>query len=131
MLTSHFIQRDAPKAIRAQLREVMANGQAVRSELPDGWTADSGVAAVTVTGDGTPHHGRATSTENVRVAVYARHEPTVRNMATQIDAWLLNPANVRGFRISPGPGLVCARDAATKGWVAAVTVVAESTKHER
>ena len=121
-----FIQRNAPEVIRRALRGVMAKPIRVAAAIPQGWSVDDG-PVVTVSSDGSPRSGRATSTENVRVNVYGKFEPEVRRAASEINAWLLNPHSVGGFRISPGP-LLIVKDEDVKGWVAAVTVVAASTK---
>lgn len=120
----YFIQRNAPEVVRHALRGVTSIR--VAASLPQGWSVDDG-PVVTVSSDGTPHSQRATSTENVRVNVYGKYEPSVRRIASEISAWLLNPHSVGGFRMSPGPCLVV-KDDDTKGWVGAVTVVAASTK---
>ena len=122
----YFIQRNAPKVIRRALRGVMAKPIRVAAAIPQGWSVDDG-PVVTVSSDGFPRSDRATSTENVRVNVYGKFEPEVRRVASEINAWLLNPHSVGGFRISPGPFLIV-KDEDVKGWVAAVTVVAASTK---
>ena len=122
----YFIQRNAPKVIRRALRGVMAKPIRVAAAIPQGWSVDDG-PVVTVSSDGSPRSDRATSTENVRVNVYGKFEPEVRRVASEINAWLLNPHSVGGFRISPGPFLIV-KDEDVKGWVAAVTVVAASTK---
>lgn len=124
-----YVQRDAPGQIRTALRDspVVPAGIRVRSELADGWTIHDG-PQVTVTNAGTPGEGYATSTENVHVAVYAKYEPEARDLARIIDAYLLNPHATWGFSISPGPGLLCARDEDTGAWVCSVTVVAGSPK---
>ena len=121
-----FIQRNAPEVIRRALRGVMAKPIRVAAAIPQGWSVDDG-PVVTVSSDGSPRSGRATSTENVRVNVYGKFEPEVRRAASEINAWLLSPHSVGGFRISPGPFLIV-KDEDVKGWVAAVTVVAASTK---
>ena len=121
-----FIQRNAPEVIRRALRGVMAKPIRVAAAIPQGWSVDDG-PVVTVSSDGSPRSGRAPSTENVRVNVYGKFEPEVRCAASEINAWLLNPHSVGGFRISPGPFLIV-KDEDVKGWVAAVTVVAASTK---
>lgn len=120
----YFIQRNAPEVVRRALRAV--TGLRVAAALPQGWSTGDG-PVITVASDGSPHSTRATSTENVRVNVYGKYEPEVRQIAAQVGAWLCNPHSVGGFRISPGPFLVV-KDEDTKGWVAAVTVVAASTK---
>lgn len=122
----YFIQRNAPEVIRRALRGVMAKPIRVAAAIPQGWSVDDG-PVVTVSSDGFPRSGRATSTENVRVNVYGKFEPEVRRVASEINAWLLSPHSVGGFRISPGPFLIV-KDEDVKGWVAAVTVVAASTK---
>lgn len=119
-----FIQRNAPEVIRRALRTV--TDVRVAAAIPHGWSTGDG-PVITVASDGSPHATRATVTENVRVNVYGKYEPEVRQIAALVSAWLLNPHSVGGFRISPGPVLVV-KDEDTKGWVAAVTVVAASTK---
>lgn len=123
-MADFFVQRNAPEVVRRALRAV--TDVRVAAAIPHGWSVDDG-PVVTVASDGTPHSRRATSTENVRVNVYGKYEPHVRQIAEEISAWLLNPHSVGGFRISPGPFLVV-KDEDVKGWVAAVTVVAASTK---
>lgn len=122
----YFVQRNAPEVIRHVLRGVVAESIRVAAAIPQGWSVDDG-PVVTVSSDGSPRSSRATSSENVRVNVYGKFEPVVRRVAAEIDAWLLNPHSVGGFRISPGPFLIV-KDEDIKGWVAAVTVVAASTK---
>lgn len=123
-MADFFIQRNAPEVVRRALRAV--TDVRVAASIPQGWSTGDG-PVITVASDGSPHATRATSTENVRVNVYGKYEPIVRQIAEEISAWLLNPHSVGGFRISPGPFLVV-KDEDVKGWVAAVTVVAASTK---
>lgn len=124
-----YIQRDAPDEVRKHLRSasVIPEGVKVRDRLADGWTIHDGLQ-VTVGGAGTPRAGRATSLENVHVAVYSRYRPEARALAARIDAYLLNPSIALGFSISPGPGLSCVPDDDTGGWVCSVTVVAGAPK---
>lgn len=122
-----FVQRDAPLLIRRAIRNVMDPSIKVASQVAQGWQVTDG-PLVTVVGDGTPGHGRYTTTENVRIAVYHRFGPSARRLAEQIDAFLLNPHSTWGFSISPGPGLISAKDEDLGAWVCAVTVVAESPK---
>lgn len=123
-MADFFIQRNAPEVVRRALRAV--TDVRVAASIPQGWSTGDG-PVITVASDGSPHATRATSTENVRVNVYGKYEPEVRQIAALVSAWLLNPHSVGGFRLSPGPFLVV-KDEDTKGWVAAVTVVAASTK---
>ena len=123
-MADFFIQRNAPEVVRRALRAV--TDLRVAASIPQGWSTGDG-PVITVASDGSPHATRATSTENVRVNVYGKYEPEVRQIAALVSAWLLNPHSVGGFRLSPGPFLVV-KDEDTKGWVAAVTVVAASTK---
>lgn len=123
-MADFFIQRNAPEVVRHALRAV--TDVRVAAAIPHGWSTGDG-PVITVASDGSPHATRATSTENVRVNVYGKYEPEVRQIAALVSAWLLNPHSVGGFRLSPGPFLVV-KDEDTKGWVAAVTVVAASTK---
>lgn len=124
-----FVQRDAPQAVRDALRSspALPAGVRVRSELPDGWTVDDG-PAVTVTGDGTPHHALASSSENVRINTYARYQPEARELAVKLDAYIQDPRIPVGFFIDPGPGVLCVRDAQLGGWVCSTTVVARAPK---
>ena len=122
-----LVQQDAPLMIRQALRGQIAGP--VRAELPDGWSPRDG-PAVTVVGDGTPHTERAWTRENVRCCVYAADEPGARQLANLIDAYLLDPATVRGLSIFPGAGLVTARDVKLGCWVAAVTVRAATNRKE-
>jgi len=124
-----FEQRNAPLLIRQGLRALLPDYKFVLVTNP---TMDLHNATfVTVTGDGSPGSGVATSSENVRVTVYAAYEPTARDLAVLIDGLLLSPSIEWGFSISPGAGLVVAPDPDTGGWVASVTVVASSPKIER
>ena len=124
-----FQQRDAPTVIRQGLRSLFP---AYRFVARTNATMDvSAGVFVTVIGDGTPSASAATSSENVRITVYARYEPDAREIATIIDGVLLNPSINWGFSISPGAGLISAPDDDTGGHVASVTVVASSPKIER
>lgn len=126
-MTGFYGQRNAPEVIRHAVRGVVDESIRVVSQVPQDWQVHHGTL-VTVVGDGTPSQGRYTTTENVRIAVYHRFEPSARRIAQQIDAFLLNPRTTWGFFISPGPGLISARDDGLGAWVCAVTVVAESPK---
>lgn len=122
-----LVQQDAPQIIRDHLRPQITHP--VRTEVPDGWGARDG-PVVTVVGDGTPHTEQGWTRENVRIAVYAADSATARDLATTIDAYLLNPRHVRGLSIYPGTGLITARDQTLGCWIAAVTVRAATNRKE-
>ena len=121
-------QVDAPLIIRQKVRSAL-EGVPVRSQLPERWVPTQG-PAVTIVSDGTPANERAWTRENVRVAVYAATEPQARELATRIDAYLLDPRLVWGFSILPGPGLVTTWDSHLGGWIAAITVRAATTRKD-
>lgn len=124
-----FVQRNAPLLIRQGLRTLLPDYKFVLVTNP---TMDvHKTTFVTVSSDGTPGGGVATSSENVRVTVYAAYEPAARDLAVLIDSLLLSPSIEWGFSISPGAGLISAPDDDTGGHVASVTVVASSPKIER
>lgn len=122
-----LVQQDAPRIIRQSLRALIA--VPVRSELPSGWSPRDG-PAVTVVGDGTPHTELAWTRENVRVCVYAASEPDARQLANLVDAYLLDPATVRGLSIFPGAGLIATRDQSLGCWIAAITVRAAANRKD-
>lgn len=125
-----FQQVDAPTEIFKAVRSWLPPKVRAVRELPPGYSASDGGVVVLVDGDGTPGSGIATSRENVRVAVFGGTQPQVRELISQIEARLLAHEATTGFYISPGAGLIVARDKETKGWVAAVTVICHSTKKE-
>ena len=124
-----FEQRNAPEIIRRGLRVLLPDHRFLAQTNPgmDPFTDPY----VTVISAGSPGGSAVTDSENVHVTVYAGYEPDARDLAVLIDGLLLNPSIDWGFRISPGAGLVTAPDDATKGFLAAITVVAASPKNER
>lgn len=123
-----LVQVDAPLIIRRWLREVV-QGAPVRGELPEGWTPHEGITVVVV-GDGTPVADRGWTTENVRVTVHGLYEPEVRQVAARIDGALLDRRHVPGVTVSPGPGLIIARDEQVGGFIAAVTLRVAANRKE-
>lgn len=122
-----YVQTDAARVIRTALRAApfMQGVRVVAETLAQ--SVDAGVY-VTVTGDGTPHGSRATSTENVRINVYAKLEPDARDYARVIDGYLHDPRLNLGVKVTPGANLLVVADPDTGGFVAAVTVLVASTK---
>ena len=128
-MVSIFEQRNSPEIIRRGLRYLLPDYRFLASTNP---TLDPFEETyVTVISAGSPGGSIVTDSENVHITVYAAHEPVARDLAVLIDGLLLNPSINWGFSISPGPGLITAPDAATKGFLAAITVVAASPKNER
>lgn len=123
-----LVQVDAPLIVRRWLRGVV-DGAEVRSELGDGWAPNQGVQIVVV-GDGTPVTDRGWTRENVRVTVHGLHETQVRELAALIDGALLDRRHVPGVTVSPGPGLIIARDDKLGGFIAAVTFLVAATRKE-
>lgn len=121
-----FVQRDAPLDIRRELRGVLVDCEVVET-VPDGVVPTRG-RYVTVTSDGTPVSQRMWSRENVRINVYASSGPEARKIASVIDAYLLNPSNCDGYKIHPGAGLLVVRDESHGGYMASVTVRADTNK---
>ena len=124
-----FQQRDAPTTIREGLRKLLPDYRFLNRT--NAQLDPFAKPYVTVRGAGTPVGTLAVAAENVHITVYAGHEPIARDLAVLIDGLLLNPSIDWGFSISPGPGLITAPDDATKGFLAAITVVAASPKNER
>lgn len=123
-----YMQRDAPQVVRELLRSrLWLSGVRVTARTATADDINKG-PYVMVVSDGTPSGGRATATENVRVAVFSKWEPEARDLAARIDAFLLDPKTHSGFSIHPGAQLLVAPDEQTKGFVAAVTVRVAGTK---
>lgn len=122
-----FTQINAAELVGRWIKAFIGDEATVGFQLPNDWTVD-GKPAVTVVSDGTPSHGRATSAENVRIVVYAKYMPKAREIASRIDAFLLNPHMISGVSIKPGMGLLVAKDDDLRCWACAVTIVAEATK---
>ncbi|WP_293953076.1 hypothetical protein [uncultured Corynebacterium sp.] len=128
-MVSIFEQRNAPEIIRRGLRVLLPDHRFLAQTNPgmDPFTDPY----VTVISAGSPGGSSVTDSENVHITVYAGYEPVARDLAVLIDGLLLSPSIDWGFSISPGPGLITAPDDATKGFLAAITVVAASPKNER
>ncbi|RAV34922.1 hypothetical protein [Corynebacterium heidelbergense] len=120
-----YVQRNAALEIRRQIRAHFRSIP-VLSHVPDN-APDAGVF-VTVADNGTSTNTRLWARENIRVVAYSDVEIDSRNLAALLDAWLLDPANVAGYQILPGAGLVTAWDEKLGLWITAVTVAAITTK---
>ncbi|MDO5534162.1 MAG: hypothetical protein Q4F65_05885 [Propionibacteriaceae bacterium] len=112
-------QRDAADLVRRVLIRAVVDGHnLVRSEVPAGWTPTS-TPVCTVVGDGTPHTTRGWTREVVRVTVYGRYGPQVRQLMTTLDGILLMPRV--GYAISPSTGVIATTNSRLGGWVASAT----------
>ena len=117
-----FIQRDAPLAVQDLLDTApFLDGVKITSNTDHTYSIHEG-PYVLVDADGTPSAGRATATENVRVAVFSKYRPEARSLCAWIDAFLQNPAHTTGFTPAPGGNLFVAPDDVTGGFVASITV---------
>lgn len=125
-----FKQVDAPSYVFECVRSWLPSDVRAFREIPPGFTGADGKAAVVVDTDGTPGSGVATSRENVRLAVFGGTANSVRDLVLEIEARLLAYEATNGFYITPGAGLIVARDKELKCWVAAITVVCHATKKE-
>lgn len=125
-----FKQTDPPTSVYGFVKSWAPTEVVVTREIPPGVSPSDANTVVAVSSDGTPGSGVATFRENVRVAVFGGTADRVRDLVLEIEARLLAHEATNGFHITPGAGLIVARDKELKCWVAAITVVCHATKKE-